>query len=69
MQDRLTGALIGLAKAYQGNEDVANEQTDKLMIEGLFTTITNVSFNNDTIQDVIDRVHAENCFLPVALLL
>ena len=59
LQDKLTGALIGLARAYQGNEDVANEQTDKLMIEGLFTTITNVNFNNDTIQDVIDRVHAE----------
>ena len=59
LQDKLTGALIGLARAYQGNEDVADGQTDKLVIEGLFTTITNVNFNNATIQNVIDRVHAE----------
>ena len=29
------------------------------MIEGLFTTVTNVSFNEKTIRELIDRVHAE----------
>lgn len=29
------------------------------MIEGLFTTVTNVNFNEKTIRDLIDRIHAE----------
>ena len=39
LQDKLTGALIGLARATEGNEDLVNETTDKLILEGLFTTI------------------------------
>ena len=35
------------------------EDTDKLIIEGLFTTITNVNFNDKTISVLIDRVQAE----------
>ena len=44
LQDKLTGALIGLARATEGNEDLVNEVTDKLILEGLFSTITNVNF-------------------------
>ncbi len=57
LQDELTGALIGLAKTC--NHEVKTENTDRIIIEGLFTTITNVSFNNQTLQEMIDRVHAE----------
>ena len=59
LQDKLTGALIGLARATEGNEDLVNETTDKLILEGLFTTITNVNFNNETITALINRVNAE----------
>ena len=41
LQDRLTGALIGLARAIEGNEYKISATTDQLVIEGLFTTITN----------------------------
>ena len=58
LQDRLTGALIGLARATEGGIQ-ATEETGKLLIEGLFTTVTNVNFNDNTIQELIDRVHAE----------
>ena len=51
LQDQLTGALIGLARATEGNESLVTEETDTLVLEGLFTTITNVNFNNDTISD------------------
>lgn len=58
LQDELTGALIGLARATDNAPDV-NEGTWRLMIEGLFTTITNVNFNEKTIRELTDRVHAE----------
>ena len=58
LQDRLTGALIGLARATEGGIQ-ATEEMGKLLIEGLFTTVTNVNFNDNTIQELIDRVHAE----------
>ena len=62
LQDELTGALIGLARATDGDAPV-NADTWRLMIEGLFTTVTNVSFNENTIRELIDRVHEEKARL------
>ncbi len=62
LQDELTGALIGLARA-SGNAPDVNEGTWRLIIEGLFTTVTNVSFNEATLRALIDRVHAEKARL------
>ena len=59
LQDKLTGALIGLARALDSDPGLATAQTDKLVIESLFMTLTNVNFDNDSIQAQIDRVHAE----------
>lgn len=59
LQDKLTGALIGLSRASKGNEELLSESTDKTVIEGLFTTITNVNFNNETINALIERVEEE----------
>ena len=59
LQDKLTGALIGLARATEGNEDLVTADTHKLVLEALFTTITNVNFNNETINALIERVEAE----------
>lgn len=58
LQDQLTGALIGLARAADGNAQ-ANNKTNGLIIKGLFTTITNVNFNDVTIKALIDEVHEE----------
>ena len=57
LQDQLTGALIALAQAVRGKQTSA--QTDRLVLEGLFTTVTNVSFNPETLGILIDRVHKE----------
>ena len=57
LQDELTGALIGLAKACGNNEKT--KDTDRIMIEGLFTTITNVNFNDETLKEMIHKVRAE----------
>lgn len=57
LQDELTGALIGLARASDGNQPT--ESTHRVMLEGLFTTITNVNFNRETIQEQIESVTRE----------
>ena len=33
LQDELTGALIGLARATEGNENLVDANTDKLILE------------------------------------
>lgn len=55
LQDELTGALIGLAHVCSASSKT--KETDCLMLEGLFTTVTNVNFNNETIQKLIARVN------------
>ena len=63
LQDELTSALIGLAKSCENNPKTEN--TDRIIIEGLFTTITNVNFNDETLKNMIDRVHKEkNIIVP-----
>lgn len=57
LQDELTGVLIGFAKTVNGTP--TTKSTDTLMIEGLFTTITNVNFNDETIKDLINKVNKE----------
>ena len=57
LQDALTGALVGLARASDTAPDV-NEGTWRLMIEGLFTTVTNVNFNEKTIRELIRTARA-----------
>ncbi len=59
LQDELTGALIGLAYAAD-DSSAADSGTWKLIIEGLFTTVTNVNFNDETIKAMTQRVQAEN---------
>ena len=59
LQDQLTGALIGLARAYYGNEAYVNNETHRLVMEALFTTVTNVNFNNETVNHFIQRITAE----------
>jgi len=61
LQDQLTGALIGLARAAR---DVPpSPKTHKIVLGGLFTTITNVNFDSQTIRQRIDEVHQETSSL------
>ncbi len=47
LQDELTGVLVALAKAAKDNR---TQKTDELLIAGLFTAVTNVSFDDDSLQ-------------------
>ena len=57
LQDELTGALIGLARTCAS--DPKTENTDRLILEGLFATVTNVNFDDEAIERLIDKVRAE----------
>ena len=58
LQDELTGALIGLARAVDGAATIS-KSTSQVIIEGLFTTVTNVSFDDAAIENMIQKVRAE----------
>lgn len=68
LQDELTGALIELARAAEGNEHLVTEEMNQLVLEGLFTTVTNVNFNDETLKILIYRIEnakkklVPNCF-------
>ncbi len=59
-QDKLIGACIGLAKAVQ--KTAATEATDACIKKALFTTVTNVNFDDESIQTMIacvDKMKAD----------
>lgn len=56
-QDELTCALVGLARAAQGK--TPSRQSDELVMQGLFATVTNVDFDPDRIDQYKDQVEAE----------
>ena len=58
LQDQLTGALIGLARAI-GGDGQADGATWRLLLEGLFATITNVDFSADHVAALTEQVHRE----------
>ena len=64
--DRLTGMLIGLARATEGNEDLISPSTDKAVLEGLANLFAKEGC--DTISALIAQVQEEkrrlvpNCF-------
>ena len=51
LQDELTGALIGLAHAADENAPLS-DSTWKLMVEGLFATLTNVTSMTKPLQSL-----------------
>lgn len=53
LQDNLTGTLIDLAGKFAGQ--AVPERVAAILIEGLFTTITNVNFNDATLQEQISK--------------
>ena len=59
LQDQLTGALIGLARATESNGSSVTEDTHRLVMEALFATLTNVNFDNDAIEELTRRVEEE----------
>ena len=64
-QDELTGALIGLARTCEGAGKIG-ARTYELVVDGLFTCVTNVNFNEFSIRALIAEVHAEAAAVAAA---
>ena len=61
LQDEMTGALVALARAAEG-KNLSKEATH-IMLEGQFTAITNVNFNDPVIKELINRIDAQTAAL------
>lgn len=59
LQDKITGALVNLSRVALKKAQSVTEKTNWLMLEGLFTTVTNVSFNPETEKTLIEKIHQE----------
>ena len=65
LQDTLTGSLISLANTAACSNKNSNhsltaaleDEINHLILEGLFTTITNVNFDDASIKDLTARIH------------
>ena len=66
LQDTLTGALIALANTAACSNKNSNrnlsvslvDEINHLILDGLFTTITNVNFDDASIKELTTRIHA-----------
>lgn len=61
LQDKLTGKMVALAKAAAANP---TELTNKLLVDGLFTTVTNVNFNEETLIVLCNQLDAARSKYP-----
>ena len=57
LQDELVYELIRLSKALKQTH--RTKEADRLLMDGLFTTLTNVNFDNGAIRKFMDRVRKE----------
>ena len=57
LQDELVYELIRLSKAVKQTH--RTKEADRLLMDGLFTTLTNVNFDNGAIRKFMDRVRKE----------
>ena len=58
LQDELVCGLIRLAETA-GQQGARTEEISRLLIDGLFTTLTNVNFDDEAIRHFIRRVESE----------
>lgn len=66
LQDQLTGALVGLARCTDSQGVTPGKNTAKLMVEGLFATLTNVNFDKDALTRLYNAVQEEKNVLAAS---
>ena len=57
LQDELTGTLVSLAAAVSCKEELMSHKLHCLVTKGLFATLTNVNFDNESITQLINEIH------------
>lgn len=70
LQDELTAELIALSKGVlEGialSEGASSPETDRLVVNGLFLTVTNVNFSDDSVAAFIEEIKNEKKRLRIA---
>ena len=59
LQEQLTGTLIGIARAVDGNEHLISGSTDKIVREGLAAALSDTSLGNDSLSALIQDAENE----------
>ena len=67
LQDQLTGALIRMAQKEIKDENISR-QSWELLIEGIFATLTNVNFNDASIETLIGKVCPDGNYYDMDLI-
>lgn len=58
-KDKLTGALIGLARVTDGNEHLISEASTAVIVEGLYATHPGVHTDKVMLEGLLERVKEE----------
>ncbi|MBQ8835490.1 MAG: hypothetical protein IJ001_11300 [Oscillospiraceae bacterium] len=59
LRDRLTGSLIGLARATDGNEHLITPSSTEVIVESLFATLTDPRSDAAVLEGLLARVEQE----------
>ena len=59
LQDQLTGVLIGIARAADGNEHLISDSTDKIVRDGLAATRPDLDLENASLSALIQDAENE----------
>lgn len=59
LQDKLTGALIGLARATDGNEHLISDTSSAVILEGLFATLAKSDYDAAALEHLCARAEEE----------
>ena len=59
MKDKLLGAVIGLARATENNEELITEVTDSVLAEGLVATLSDSTCSDSELEEIYNRIMAE----------
>ncbi len=59
MKEKLLGAVIGLARATENNEDLITSNTDKLLVEGLIASLPNSDCSDADLESLYTNIMTE----------
>ena len=59
LRDQLTGAIIGLVRACEGNEDLMTDRTNRCLVEGLCATVPHRNVEEVELQEMLAHVQEE----------
>ena len=59
MREKLLGAVIGLARATENNEDLITEKTDMILTAALIASLPDSDYTDSALEDLYNNVMAE----------